>query len=154
MVGTWGLEPQTSTVSRLAQPVPRTTSAFRLILLSPCKYAERASVTGWNHGPKDWPSWRITSECAWAVVNSELSPRKIRRAVQWTTIRSESRVANRKKLRKALEDSPQNPKFIETVPKVGYRFLAPVEWATETGNNHPARNDVPDETASQAESAR
>src|SRR5690348_250142 len=33
-----------------------------------------------------------------------------------------------KKLRKALKDSIENPKFIETVPKVGYRFLVPVEW--------------------------
>ena len=63
-----------------------------------------------------------------------------------------------KKLRKALEDSVQNPKFIETVPKVGYRFLAPVEWVTETSNNHPPRTDVPspitDERASQPERAK
>jgi Tol biopolymer transport system component/DNA-binding winged helix-turn-helix (wHTH) protein len=62
-----------------------------------------------------------------------------------------------KKLRKALEDSVQNPKFIETVPKVGYRFLAPVEWVTETSNNHATRTDAPtpitDETASPAEGA-
>src|ERR1700693_4474525 len=36
-----------------------------------------------------------------------------------------------KKLRQALGDSVENPKFIETVPKVGYRFLVPVEWVTE-----------------------
>ncbi len=63
-----------------------------------------------------------------------------------------------KKLRKALEDSVQNQKFVETVPKVGYRFLAPVEWATETSNNHPPRTDVPspitDERASQPEAAK
>ncbi len=63
-----------------------------------------------------------------------------------------------KKLRKALEDSVQNPKFVETVPKVGYRFLVPVEWVTETSNNHPPRTDVPspitDERASQPESAK
>jgi Tol biopolymer transport system component/DNA-binding winged helix-turn-helix (wHTH) protein len=47
-----------------------------------------------------------------------------------------------KKLRKALEDSVHNPKFIETVPRVGYRFLAPVEWVTETSNNHPPLTDV------------
>jgi Tol biopolymer transport system component/DNA-binding winged helix-turn-helix (wHTH) protein len=63
-----------------------------------------------------------------------------------------------KKLRKALEDSVQNPKCVETVPKVGYRFLAPVEWVTETSNDHPPRTDVPspitDERASQPEGAK
>ena len=32
-----------------------------------------------------------------------------------------------KKLRQALGDSVENPKFVETLPKVGYRFLVPVE---------------------------
>jgi DNA-binding winged helix-turn-helix (wHTH) protein len=36
-----------------------------------------------------------------------------------------------KKLRQALGDSVENPKFVETVPKVGYRFLVPVEWVTD-----------------------
>jgi len=31
------------------------------------------------------------------------------------------------KLREALSDSPENPRFIETLPKRGYRFIAPVE---------------------------
>jgi TolB-like protein/Tfp pilus assembly protein PilF len=31
-----------------------------------------------------------------------------------------------RKVRKALGDSPDNPQFIETVPGVGYRFIAPV----------------------------
>ncbi len=30
-------------------------------------------------------------------------------------------------LRKALDDDPQSPRFIETVPRHGYRFIAPVE---------------------------
>jgi DNA-binding response OmpR family regulator len=30
-------------------------------------------------------------------------------------------------LRKALQDDPADPKFIETVPSVGYRYIAPVE---------------------------
>jgi Tol biopolymer transport system component/DNA-binding winged helix-turn-helix (wHTH) protein len=37
-----------------------------------------------------------------------------------------------KKLRQALGDSVENPKFVETVPKVGYRFLVPVEWVTDS----------------------
>ena len=32
-----------------------------------------------------------------------------------------------KKLRTALGDSPENSRYIETVPRVGYRFIAPVE---------------------------
>ena len=32
-----------------------------------------------------------------------------------------------KKLRAALGDSPENPRYIETVPRMGYRFIAPVE---------------------------
>ena len=31
------------------------------------------------------------------------------------------------KMRRALGDSAENPRFIETVPKRGYRFIAPVE---------------------------
>lgn len=31
------------------------------------------------------------------------------------------------KLRTALHDSPESPRYIETVPRVGYRFIAPVE---------------------------
>jgi DNA-binding response OmpR family regulator len=37
-------------------------------------------------------------------------------------------------LRRALEDDPDHPRFIETVVGVGYRFMAPVEPA---GNNIP-----------------
>src|SRR6516164_6848078 len=38
-----------------------------------------------------------------------------------------------KKLRQALADPAERPKFIETLPKIGYRFLVPVEWVTENG---------------------
>jgi DNA-binding winged helix-turn-helix (wHTH) protein len=31
-----------------------------------------------------------------------------------------------KKLRAALSDSPEHPVYIETIPRVGYRFIAPV----------------------------
>ncbi|HYL10677.1 MAG TPA: winged helix-turn-helix domain-containing protein [Candidatus Acidoferrales bacterium] len=40
-----------------------------------------------------------------------------------------------KKLRAVLGDSPENSRYIETVPRVGYRFIAPVtELQGETGN--------------------
>ena len=38
-----------------------------------------------------------------------------------------------KKLRQALEDSAENPRYIETLPRVGYRFLQPVEWVAGGG---------------------
>jgi Tol biopolymer transport system component/DNA-binding winged helix-turn-helix (wHTH) protein len=38
------------------------------------------------------------------------------------------------KLRQALDDSSDNPRFIETLPRKGYRFIAPVERA----NGEPA----------------
>ena len=38
-----------------------------------------------------------------------------------------------KKLRQALTDPAEHPRFIETLPRVGYRFMIPVEWMTEDG---------------------
>ncbi len=35
------------------------------------------------------------------------------------------------KLRAALNDSADNPRFLETVPRHGYRFVAPVAWSPE-----------------------
>jgi DNA-binding winged helix-turn-helix (wHTH) protein/Tfp pilus assembly protein PilF len=37
-----------------------------------------------------------------------------------------------KKLRAALGDSPENSRYIETVPRVGYRFIAPVKQVSAT----------------------
>jgi TolB-like protein/Flp pilus assembly protein TadD len=34
-----------------------------------------------------------------------------------------------KRLRRALGDSPGNPRFVETLPRLGYRFIAPMERA-------------------------
>ena len=36
-----------------------------------------------------------------------------------------------KKVRHALKDSVENPKFVETIPKIGYRFIASLEWVTD-----------------------
>ena len=33
-----------------------------------------------------------------------------------------------RKLRQALEDSVEDPRFVETLPKIGYRFMVPVVW--------------------------
>jgi Tol biopolymer transport system component len=37
-----------------------------------------------------------------------------------------------KKLRDALGDSSENPRFIETLSRRGYRFIAPADWAQRT----------------------
>ena len=42
-----------------------------------------------------------------------------------------------KKLRQALEDSAERPKFVETLPKIGYRFIARVEWVADVRDNRP-----------------
>jgi Tol biopolymer transport system component/DNA-binding winged helix-turn-helix (wHTH) protein len=39
-----------------------------------------------------------------------------------------------KRVRETLGDSADNPKFIETLPRRGYRFIAPVEWPAAKGN--------------------
>ena len=38
-------------------------------------------------------------------------------------------------LRRALKDNPQNPRFIQTIPKIGYRLLIPVSLETFEENN-------------------
>src|SRR5215469_5618153 len=48
-----------------------------------------------------------------------------------------------KKLRQALEDSAEHPKLIETLPKFGYRFIAPVEWVTNGNGKRELPGDVP-----------
>ncbi len=48
-----------------------------------------------------------------------------------------------KKLRQALADSPQNPIFVETIPRRGYRFIAPV-----TGVDGATRGTSPGISAS------
>jgi len=42
-----------------------------------------------------------------------------------------------KKLRTALGDSADHPRFIETLPRVGYRFIAPVHPAVDRGEPIP-----------------
>jgi Tol biopolymer transport system component/DNA-binding winged helix-turn-helix (wHTH) protein len=47
-----------------------------------------------------------------------------------------------KKLRQALKDSAEEPKFVETLPKVGYRFIVPVEWVAEAHNKSVSQRVV------------
>ena len=41
------------------------------------------------------------------------------------------------KLRDALEDSADNPRFVETIPRRGYRLIAPVKYIAEPRSNTP-----------------
>ncbi len=56
-----------------------------------------------------------------------------------------------KKLRAVLGDSPDNSRYIETIPRVGYRFIAPVQELSPTGLSIP---EVPaSSTESQTQAA-
>jgi eukaryotic-like serine/threonine-protein kinase len=46
------------------------------------------------------------------------------------------------KLRAALNDSADNPRFLETVPRHGYRFVAPVVWSPELEGPVPVMPQV------------
>jgi eukaryotic-like serine/threonine-protein kinase len=47
-----------------------------------------------------------------------------------------------RKLRAALNDSADNPRFLETVPRRGYRFVAPVVWMPEPAAVAPIESGV------------
>jgi eukaryotic-like serine/threonine-protein kinase len=47
------------------------------------------------------------------------------------------------KLRAALSDSADNPRFLETVPRQGYRFVAPVSWSPELQEPVPVPTPAP-----------
>jgi Tol biopolymer transport system component/DNA-binding winged helix-turn-helix (wHTH) protein len=50
-----------------------------------------------------------------------------------------------KKLRAAIQDDAENPRFIETVPRQGYRFLAPVHSVNDTASPvSPSTNVSPE----------
>ncbi len=55
-----------------------------------------------------------------------------------------------KKLRQALADPADHPKFIETLPRIGYRFLVPVAWVEA---KQPGQTSVDPEVAILEEAA-
>ena len=52
-----------------------------------------------------------------------------------------------KKLRRVLGDSPENSRYIETIPRVGYRFIAPVQEIAAAGVAGVVEREVPANTA-------
>jgi len=55
-----------------------------------------------------------------------------------------------KKLRAALSDSPENSRYVETIPKLGYRFIAPVEEVAKEARTRPERSGQATEGAARA----
>src|ERR1700690_431519 len=47
-----------------------------------------------------------------------------------------------KRLRQALSDSAGNPRFVETLPRRGYRFIAPIRIVDACGGDVSGVNDV------------
>src|SRR5271167_2898189 len=58
-----------------------------------------------------------------------------------------------KKLRQALGDSAENPKYIETVARRGYRLIVPVEWVGVTPAPEPPSGPARDESPSSQDGA-
>src|ERR1700728_55510 len=56
------------------------------------------------------------------------------------------------KLREALNDSAANPRFIETLARRGYRFLAPVEFVKKQTSAAPAHTPPPPKISEEAAS--
>lgn len=56
-------------------------------------------------------------------------------------------------IRRALGDGEHDSRFIETVPKAGYRFIAPVATGKEPANGVPVRQPAPRASASAADAA-
>ncbi|HEX6772688.1 MAG TPA: winged helix-turn-helix domain-containing protein [Acidobacteriaceae bacterium] len=46
------------------------------------------------------------------------------------------------KLRSALKDSAEKPRYIETLPQRGYRFIAPIEPLVQVGNHFRLQNST------------
>lgn len=47
-----------------------------------------------------------------------------------------------KRVRASLDDDPKNPRFIETIPRRGYRFIAPVTVDQKTANHEAAETSA------------
>ena len=61
-----------------------------------------------------------------------------------------------RKIREVLGDEAENPRFVETLPKRGYRFIAPVEWVQQerTGEGVPRVAGTLPQIESQSDSTK
>jgi len=56
-----------------------------------------------------------------------------------------------KKLRRVILDDPRNPRYIETLPRTGYRFSYPIEWTEAPPPTHQGHVGRPGEASPAAE---
>jgi len=81
----------------------------------------------------------------------EVVPREELRQQLWSTDTfvdfEHSLNSSVKKLRQALEDSADNPRFVETLARRGYRFIAPVEQVRERLSNSNLAVDLVTDTS-------
>jgi DNA-binding winged helix-turn-helix (wHTH) protein/predicted ATPase len=59
-----------------------------------------------------------------------------------------------REIRKALDDDPQNPRYIETVHRRGFRFIGKIAFPSATGADRSATSDQRDESRSVPASVR
>jgi len=59
-----------------------------------------------------------------------------------------------KKLRHALQDSAEHPRFVETLPKFGYRFIIPVHWKADDDEVLPNNNSLSTKVAGEKQTGR
>ena len=72
--------------------------------------------------------------CCWSIpVNSSPGKKSVKNCGRTIRLWSLTHALNTavRKLREALNDSADNPRFLETVPRRGYRFVAPVALPPE-----------------------
>lgn len=118
LIGDWLVDPASSEVSRKGQTTRLDLRAMRLLLCLAAKPGEVVSIEELlNQG---WAGVIVSSDSVYQAVTS---------------------------LRRQLGDDARQPKYIETVPRLGYRMLAKVQPSAES--SAPVANS-PQQTASPA----
>ena len=109
-------------------------SSFRLDITDHSLWHEdqRVSIT-----PKAYDVLRYLVEHAGRLV----TPDEMLEAI-WSEVYVNPEVLRKYilEIRKALGDRPDDPRFVETVPKRGYRFIAPVHDESMNAASEPARD--------------
>jgi len=90
--------------------------------------------------PQQFDVLAILVECAGRVVSREEIRKRIWDPDTFVDFERSINFAINQ-IRAALKDDPDNPRFIETVPKRGYRFIAPIELDSR-GPHSPARDPI------------
>src|SRR5215472_2118576 len=77
-----------------------------------------------------WSRRRCKCSCTWQRVRTTWCPRTAccEPSGADTFVTDDVLTRSISALRRAFHDSAQQPRFIQTIPKGGYRLIAPVEW--------------------------